>query len=79
MTILESFVKEILNEVIEKRGKRWYVISHKIPGKILGKKEGYRSKKKAIIYLLGAKSRGGFYNLPRKDRNKRIKSYIKNH
>ena len=78
MKILEHFIREILNERIEKRGRKWFVISHKHGG-IIGRKMGYRSKNKAIGALLGMKSKGGFYSLSRKEKNKRIRSYKKNH
>ena len=79
MDILEHFISEVLNEIVEKRGRKWFVVSHKTPGKLIGRNQGYPSKKKAITALLGMKSKGGFYNLPRKEKNKRIRSYRKKH
>lgn len=79
MTIKEVLKEDTLLEMVRKIGNRYYVLSHKHPGKKLGKKEGYTSRRAAIAAILGMKSHGGFYNLSPEEKKKRISSYMKNH
>ena len=78
MEPLKLLIKELLNERIEKRGKKYFVVSHKT-NKVIGKKDGYGSKRGAVRALLGMTSRGNFYTLGRLEQRRRIRKYLKTH
>ena len=78
MYIIEYLITNLLNERIEKRDNKYYLVSHNT-GNIFGKKDGYKNKRSAARAMLGAHSRGGFYNLPKKEQRKRIRNYLKKH
>ena len=66
-----------LCETIRKQGNKYYVYSHKTPGKKLAKGEGYGSLRGAVRAMMMTASRGGFTKNPHKD--KVVNDYIKRH
>lgn len=66
-----------LNETVRQIGNRFYIYSHKTPGKRLGKKEGYATRGAAVRNMMIVASHGGFAKNKRKASV--VHSYIKRH
>jgi hypothetical protein len=62
-----------LNETVRQINGRFFIFSHKIPGKRLGRKEGYSSKGAAVRNMMMLASHGGFA------KNKRKSTVIRNY
>jgi hypothetical protein len=66
-----------LNETVRQIGNRFYIYSHKNPGKRLGRKAGYGSRGAAVHGMLMTASHGGFANNPHK--GSVVRKYMQRH
>jgi len=73
----DNLLLKSLNETVRQIGNRFYIYSHKTPGKRLGRKEGYATRGAAVRNMMMVASHGGFAKNKRKGAV--VRNYINKH